>query len=276
MSALQHQERDTTTPTAHELGRKMASLRNQFGLSVQEVSERLHIRARYIAAIEDARYELMPGKVYARGYVHTYAEFLGLDPELTVAHCFANEPSANAQPVPPPLHSVAYTTGSTLNVSQWRGYAILVAVGIALILIVAQLFSSADSDRNEAVSPVPESMLESVRDRIMPVATNYHCLTSNHFLACFFADEPSRTLEDMNQAVPMYLDRDDLPAPVIPEAADQDADDDAADDAPPEPVKKKAASPAKKIKSAPEKPAAKKPAPTPAEDPNAYLGAHHA
>ncbi|MBX9725674.1 MAG: helix-turn-helix domain-containing protein, partial [Rickettsiales bacterium] len=41
--------------TPREIGSQMAALREQFGLTPQEVSERLHIRTRYIHAIEEGR-----------------------------------------------------------------------------------------------------------------------------------------------------------------------------------------------------------------------------
>ena len=74
-----------------ELGSYMRGLREHFKLSPQDVSERLHIRMRYVTAIEEANYDAMPGKIYARGYVQTYAEFLGLDAEQVVKQCFPAE-----------------------------------------------------------------------------------------------------------------------------------------------------------------------------------------
>lgn len=77
------------TMTPKEIGAYMGGLREHFKLSLQDVSERLHIRVRYVQAIEQSQIEQLPGKVYARGYVHTYAEFLGLDADQVAAQWFA-------------------------------------------------------------------------------------------------------------------------------------------------------------------------------------------
>jgi cytoskeletal protein RodZ len=44
----------------------------------------LHIRARYLTALEEERWELLPGEAYAQGFLRTYAEFLGLNSDVYV------------------------------------------------------------------------------------------------------------------------------------------------------------------------------------------------
>lgn len=58
-------------------------LRERGGLTVQEAAEQVRIREAYIQAIEDDRFESLPGKAYAQGFVRAYAEFLGADVEST-------------------------------------------------------------------------------------------------------------------------------------------------------------------------------------------------
>ena len=178
--------------TPREIGSQMAALREQFGLTPQEVSERLHIRTRYIHAIEEGRYDLMPGKVYARGYVHSYAEFLGLDADQVVAHCFAHD-VPTAAPLPP---STRQSPTARLSSSHWRGYAMLAVGGLVALLLITQLGGLfASTPRDEAsVEPVPDAMLASVRNLMMPTATNHECLTTNLLLSCFYADNVTRAL----------------------------------------------------------------------------------
>ena len=203
MTALQVAELLTETATPRTIGAQMAQLRMQFNLTPQEVSERLHIRTRYVTAIEEGRYDVMPGKVYARGYVHTYAEFLGMDANQIVAQCFAGDAPANAQPLPPQARSVAYTTARTgpkISSGQWRGYAVFGVVALAVVLLVSQL--GGPSREPEApvtsVAPVPDVMLASVRNLIMPTAGNYTCLTRDVVLACFFADHVTQSLSRLD------------------------------------------------------------------------------
>jgi len=80
------------------LGEEFRSAREARGLSLSDVAERLHIRSVYLAAIEDEDWKAIGAPVYVRGFMRTYARFLGLDAEDAVAR-FAATP-AGAPPAP--------------------------------------------------------------------------------------------------------------------------------------------------------------------------------
>ncbi|WP_041695131.1 helix-turn-helix domain-containing protein [Alicyclobacillus acidocaldarius] len=64
----------------HEhLGQILRARRESLGLSVEDIEERTKIRKRYIEALESGQWDVLPGRVYARGFVRSYAEVLGLD-----------------------------------------------------------------------------------------------------------------------------------------------------------------------------------------------------
>ncbi len=66
------------------VGDLLRETREKFGQSLPTVSDQLRIRIGYLQAIEESRYADLPGNAYAAGFVRTYAEFLGLDPDATV------------------------------------------------------------------------------------------------------------------------------------------------------------------------------------------------
>lgn len=176
----------------------MARLREQFGLSPQAVSEQLHIRARYITAMEEGRYELMPGKAYARGYMHSYAEFLGMDADEVVARCFAQAAATATTTAPPPATRHMPAPRAALTKTPWRSYAITAIAILGVLLLATQLTSllAPSSAEQSAVAPVPDTMLSSVRKLVMPTAENYACLTDadEQLLSCFHADASARAL----------------------------------------------------------------------------------
>jgi cytoskeletal protein RodZ len=67
------------------LGEEFRSAREARGLSLSDVAERLHIRGVYLAAIEDEDWKAIGAPVYVRGFMRTYARFLGLDAEAAVS-----------------------------------------------------------------------------------------------------------------------------------------------------------------------------------------------
>ena len=68
----------------HTIGQLLRETREGQGSDLNRVATALRIRAPYLEAIEEGRYENLPGAVYALGFVRTYAIHLGLDGEEAV------------------------------------------------------------------------------------------------------------------------------------------------------------------------------------------------
>lgn len=58
--------------------------REEYGQDLRSVSDSLRIRYTYLLAIEEGRFNDLPGATYAVGFVRTYADYLGLDSEEIV------------------------------------------------------------------------------------------------------------------------------------------------------------------------------------------------
>ena len=66
------------------VGRVLREAREGFGQDIATVSQQLRIRSVYLTAIEEGRYQDLPGSTYAVGFVRSYAEYLGLEPNEIV------------------------------------------------------------------------------------------------------------------------------------------------------------------------------------------------
>jgi cytoskeletal protein RodZ len=75
---------DADAPPASTVGTLLCATRMRVGKDLQRVAEVLHIRYTYLVAIEDGRYEDLPGQAYAIGFVRAYADHLGLDGDEVV------------------------------------------------------------------------------------------------------------------------------------------------------------------------------------------------
>src|SRR5215211_3599897 len=64
-----------------EIGRFLEQRRKERGLSLEEVEQATKIRKRYLTGLEREDYTILPDAVYARGFLKTYANYLGLDGE---------------------------------------------------------------------------------------------------------------------------------------------------------------------------------------------------
>ena len=66
------------------VGRVLRDAREGFGQDIATASQQLRIRSVYLTAIEEGRYQDLPGSTYAVGFVRSYAEYLGLEPNEIV------------------------------------------------------------------------------------------------------------------------------------------------------------------------------------------------
>src|SRR3954464_6577486 len=67
-----------------EVGGSLREARLKRGLSPADVQKAIRIRDRYLQALEEERWELLPGDAYVKGFLRTYAEYLGLDGQLYI------------------------------------------------------------------------------------------------------------------------------------------------------------------------------------------------
>ncbi len=67
-----------------EIGGSLREARTKRGLSEEDVQKAIRIRGRYLNALEEERWEQLPGDAYTKGFLRTYAEFLGLNGTLYV------------------------------------------------------------------------------------------------------------------------------------------------------------------------------------------------
>lgn len=66
------------------IGEALAEARRKLGKSVKEVELDTKIRGKYIDALERDDFDCLPGEIYCRGFIKTYASYLGLDAEPLV------------------------------------------------------------------------------------------------------------------------------------------------------------------------------------------------
>ncbi|WP_424658893.1 helix-turn-helix domain-containing protein [Desulfofundulus sp.] len=59
--------------------------RHARGLSLEQVEAETKIRRKYLEALEEEAFDVLPGRVYVRGFLRNYARFLGLDAGALVA-----------------------------------------------------------------------------------------------------------------------------------------------------------------------------------------------
>jgi transcriptional regulator with XRE-family HTH domain len=125
------------------IGATLREARNRRGIDLAEVEAAIKIRARYLRAMENEEWGALPGGAYSRGFIRTYAGYLGLDGErLAEDYRHESEPAtrleAPAEPAGGPRRP-----RSSFSV-PWPSdplKAVLVSLGLLALLVVIVLLS---------------------------------------------------------------------------------------------------------------------------------------
>jgi flagellar biosynthesis protein FlhG len=75
-------------------GAALRRVREQLGVSLEEIAKRSKVGLRYLQYIEGDRYADLPARVYLRGFLMEYARALGLEPAHTADGYLASMPKA--------------------------------------------------------------------------------------------------------------------------------------------------------------------------------------
>lgn len=127
------------------LGETLQRARQSKGITIEDAERVTRIPRKYIEALENENYGILPAPVYARGFLRSYAGYLGLDPQellpfFPVGH--VEEPKLE------PLPEVRQPRTWNMN------GVIAMCVVAALIAVVIGLYSLGRSDSNTAFGGV--------------------------------------------------------------------------------------------------------------------------
>ena len=97
-----------------EIGNSLREARLRQGLEIPRIETETKIRGKYLRALEEEQFEVLPGETYVKGFLRTYADYLGLEGQLyvdeynsrfTMAEEIAAAPSTPRRRRPRPVES---------------------------------------------------------------------------------------------------------------------------------------------------------------------------
>jgi cytoskeleton protein RodZ len=132
------------------IGPTLRDARNRRKLDLSEVEAAIKIRVRYLQAIENEEWDVLPGGAYTRGFIRTYASYLGLDGDRLVDDYRSVAAPHGGERVPSRVEPVP--TGMRSGGSPFPGWIVAVAVCAGLVAIVVAI-ALLDGDRDSASEP---------------------------------------------------------------------------------------------------------------------------
>ena len=148
--------------TGGGIGALLRASRLRRGEELEDIAATLRIRRVYIEAIEEGRFDDLPGHAYAVGFVRGYAEYLGLDGDEVVRR-FKEESSVPDKPADLSFPSFIPEHGMP------RGAVLMVGVLVAALGYGGWYFlSTQDRFVAEVVTPVPSRLQPEVVQETAP------------------------------------------------------------------------------------------------------------
>jgi cytoskeleton protein RodZ len=171
------------------IGETLREARMRQHLDIADVEARTKIRAKYLRALENEEFGMLPGPTFVKTFLRTYAEMLGLDPHVLVEEYragFEREDEMEAPLGPPAVagrdrrHGPRFGPGSLILL-------LLVAIVAALVAIGLASDDSGDGEQasapettrseTEATPPPPKPARPTrVSLRVTPASPTYICV----------------------------------------------------------------------------------------------------
>jgi hypothetical protein len=152
-----------------EIGNSLREARQRRQMEFAEAEHGTKIRGKYLRALEDERFELLPSHTYVKGFLRSYAEYLGLDGQLYVDEYNSRYVTIGEEDAP--MRATRRVPAAKARRSDRRESNIvllaLTAIGlVTALVIVAWRFGGVEGDKvrglttpqqQEQVTPAPQA-----------------------------------------------------------------------------------------------------------------------
>jgi cytoskeletal protein RodZ len=119
-----------------EIGSTLREARVRRSLTLQQIEEDTKIRVKYVQAMENEDFDIMPGPTYVKGFLRTYSEYLGLDPEVIIGEYRSREGRTSSR-----VHEEPFGGVSTLGRPRsHRGRNTVVFIAVICLLVLGVIW----------------------------------------------------------------------------------------------------------------------------------------
>ncbi|WP_028545221.1 helix-turn-helix domain-containing protein [Paenibacillus taiwanensis] len=155
-----------------ELGQLLKKARLEKGLSLDDVQEATKIRKRYLEAIEEGDYKILPGSFYVRAFVKTYAETVGLDPDEVAQYYRQDIPAAEPEPTIEPMIRKKRSVQHSDKFGKWATTLLMWSFVILIFVIVYYFWVKASDTGNNPNSADSNNITNGINQNEKPDSGN--------------------------------------------------------------------------------------------------------
>ncbi len=139
---------------AETLGEKLRDAREARGISISEVAEQTRIAPMYIECIENDNYKPLPGGIFNKGFVKSYARFIGLDEQEALQDYSRLLAQTEGSSGPAPTETRSYRPEVlTDDRASQSSLSTIIFAGIILALMTGAIYMLVNYLRSEPSEP---------------------------------------------------------------------------------------------------------------------------
>jgi cytoskeletal protein RodZ len=190
-----------------EIGATLRDARLRARIDMTEVESQTKIRAKYLRAIENEEWDLLPGPVYVKSFLRTYGDYLGLDSRMLVEEFKRRYERPHDHDMAPPIASLSRDRDRDRDRSRmprrpslpsWTPIAVVLVAIVAVLFVVGTVFGTSskssnptglhpNTHRHRASTPARAATTttaapppQAVTLQMTPTAPLYVCLVNAH------------------------------------------------------------------------------------------------
>jgi cytoskeleton protein RodZ len=177
-----------------DIGSTLREARIRARVDISEVEAATKIRAKYLRALENEEWDLLPGPVYIRSFLRTYGDYLGLDSRMLTDQFrqrFERPSEHDVRPRSPLARDRERGDGPS-RIPSWAPIALVVVVLLVVLWAVGSATNSGPSTTSNQTSrrtapvrrhhhvtiPAVVSKPKKVFLNMVPTGTVYVCLVN--------------------------------------------------------------------------------------------------
>ncbi|HZC28316.1 MAG TPA: RodZ domain-containing protein [Gaiellaceae bacterium] len=155
-----------------EIGNSLREARLRQQLELPELEQQTKIRSKYLKALEDEKFELLPAPTYVRGFLRSYADALGLEGQLYVDEYNSRFITGDEDV---PLRPRDYQRRPQPMRHRFETRAVVLTVGaiavVFALVIAAWKFGSSNETAAPTLPNVPQTAVNKhARRHVVPMA----------------------------------------------------------------------------------------------------------
>jgi cytoskeleton protein RodZ len=178
-----------------DIGSTLREARMRSHIDITEVETATKIRAKYLRALENEEWDLLPGAVYAKSFLRTYGDYLGLDSRMLIddfKHHYEHPAEHEARPAGSLRRERERRGRPGLRIPPWVSIVVVAGVVVGILYAVGSANENGPSPppthptttaRHTTTHPHRSILPTKVRPkkvtlRMVPTGTVYVCLVN--------------------------------------------------------------------------------------------------